>query len=464
MKKQISTALFACVAAVLSACKDENATTPPAEAADAPPTAPAEPPAEAPVASEEPAAAAAATPAPEPDAPATDTAPGTSEVRALLLPLLADYPALTLTQLQVDSTPQAEDGSFAVAVRVQVRVAENLYARENAPEVFNEERRAVNEAMNLAMMPESHYLLQVGASPQEITPDDRRLHALPAELQQLADELKALAEQPVYYLRVPAGAVLELAATLSARRSGGHWELSELRFDTAPLRAMAPLIPEKSLPADAAKVGEGFEAARRESLREKIAAFNSAAAPCIQAREGAARERVLRQRARDEEAAKAEAEQTALQAAAREQWGKICSTFMRSGIVFSGEWKRGDSFGRLALRIVLVQSLPDSLQFTGVLYDPTLPQIELQVAGRLQPADRPDAPAPAVIHIYNGRYDPDSPIAEAFDAQDAMLKLHLSQSGAAKGVLTCAAWASSPEKDFSVSLSHTPRRINATRK
>ena len=386
-----------------------------------------------------------------------EAVPDEAALRARLLPMLADFPTLSLEQIRMDSAP-AEDGALTVAARVQVSVGENLYAREEAPEVFNEERRAMNDAMNLVMMPEAHYLLQVGAMSDEISDADREVRPLPENLRQAADELKSLAEQPIYHLRTPAHTVLELAAEMKVQRQDGQWVFQDLRFDTAPLRALVALMPESALPQGAAVVNEGFEARQRVLLREKIEAFNKAALPCIEAREEAARKRMLDARSRAEEASRAQAEAAAAKAAAREQWDKLCSGILKDGAQFSGEWKRGEAFGKLSLRVSKVQSFPESVQFTGVLSDPDMPQAELQVVGRLEQPQQADELVPLVVHIYNGRYDPDSPTAEAFDAKDALLRLRMAQDGSAQGVLTCAAWQDTPERDFLIILTHTPRK------
>ena len=441
-KKLIYTALIWGIAGVLPSCSDD-------EASSTPPTPPESEPKEVDLQE-------IAT-----QTEGKDYTPDEAELRTLLLPLLADFPAISPEQLQADATPTDAD-TIAIAVRVQVKAAENLYSREDAPPAFNEERRATNEALNRAMMPEAHYLLQVGAQSEEITEEDRRLHPLPAELQTMADELKAMAERPVYYVRTRANTSLELAASLQAKRQNGQWVLGDLHFDTTPLRPYVALIPESALPQGAAVVDEGFEARQRLALREKIEAFNQAAQPHIAAREENARKRVLEQRCREEEAAKTRAEQEAAKAAAHEQWKKLCSGVLKDGATFSGEWKREQAFGKISLRIARVQSYPESVQFIGVISDPDLPQVELQVVGRLEQPGQADEPVPMIVHIYNGRYDPDAPTAEAFDAKDAMLKLKMAQDGGAHGILTCEAWKDTPEKDFIVTLTHAKQARQAT--
>ena len=69
-------------------------------------------------------------------------------------------------------------------------VKENLYTKEAVPEEFNKERQAVNESANNAMKPEAAYLMQIGATTDFITEEDRHAKALPADLQALLNELK----------------------------------------------------------------------------------------------------------------------------------------------------------------------------------------------------------------------------------------------------------------------------------
>ena len=383
--------------------------------------------------------------------------PEEQAVLARLLPELADYPAVRADRARMDAVAM-EDGSVMVTAQVTIVVGENLYTKEAAPEVFNAERRAMNDAMNRAMLPEAHYLLQVGAETKEISDEDRQVRPLSEDLQKQADEIRELAEQPVYHLRTPANSTQEIPASMKARKENGQWSFSELSIDTATLQPLVNYIPEAALPEGAAVVSEGFEDSRRAALREKIAAFIAAAEPGIQAREDAARTRVVETRARQGEEAKAAAEQAARQAAAHEAWEKLCGDYVRDGAVFEGEWKRGDDFGKISLRISRTQAYPEAVQFTGVLSDPALPQVELQIVGRVEQAASAQEPAPVTVHIYNGRYDSNVPTAEVFDAKDSMLKLHMAENGAMSGLLTCAAWSDSPDKAFSVSLSYTPKK------
>ena len=390
------------------------------------------------------------------------TLPSDAEIRNRILPELAAFPSIRLEQILVDAAPAAADGTTRLAARLRIRVAENLYSCEQAPEIFNEERRAINDSLNRAMQPEVSYLLQVGATTEEITEEDRKARPLPEELQELANAIRTLAEQPIYHLRTPAGTQLDIPATITARPEGSHWDLSDLTLDTAPLRALVSYLPEGGLPQGAAIVSQGFEEQQRAAIREQITAFNQAAEPTIRAREDAARTRVLELRSRREEEAKAAAEAAAIKTAAHEAWEKAAPKAFTQGSSYTGEWKRGEAFGKMSLRITQTQVMPDSLQFVGTISDPDLTQVELQIIGRCEPAARADEPFPVIVRIYHGRYNPDLPTAEAFDAKDALLKLTLSAADSRlSGVLTCAAWADSPEKAFEVLLTPAPKSRRA---
>lgn len=399
-------------------------------------------------------------PVPEepPAAPAQpEGAPTDRAVLSQLLPELSAYPAVQIAQLQQDATP-AEDGSLLITARVQLLVAENLYMRESAPEAFDVERRAVNAAINRAMMPEAYYLLQVGAEASEIAEEDRRVRPLPEDLKTRADAIRALAEEDVYHLHTPAGTRRELPASVRARFEDGQWVFSELSFDTAALRPLCDCLPESALPAEAAVVKDGFVQERRAEIRRLIDEFNQAAQPTILAREDATRTRMLEARARRDEDERRSAEQDARKAAAREAWAKLCSAYIVEGTEFVGEWKRGERFGKMSLRLGKTQSYPESVQFIGTLADPNLPQAELQVVGRMEQAAQAGEPAPVSVQIYNGRYDPDAPTAEVFDAADGLLRLHMAEDGTLTGVLTCEAWGNDAERAFEVTLVHVARK------
>lgn len=389
--------------------------------------------------------------------PEETPAPGEEDVRAQLLPILAEFPCMKLGPVQMETTP-TDDGYVNVTARVLVTVEENLYAREEAPAALNQERQNANDAINRAMLPDSHYLLQVGAPGEMITEEDRHAKPLPEELHKLAEEMKTIAEKPLYRLRTPAQTMIELPASMRAEEQKGSWIFSEMNFDIAPLHALLSYLPESSLPKDATIAAEGYEAQKKVELRNRVEAFNQAAAPYIAGREDDARKRLLERQAREEEQAKAAAEKSAQQAACHEVWEKACANILKEGTLFDGEWRRGDSFGKMSLRMARVQTLPDSLQFIGTLYDPDLPQAELQIVGRCEAPAAPAEPIRIIVNLYNGRYDPDVPTAEVFDSQDGILKLSMTEEGALSGVMTCASWGENAEKEFRISMAHVVKK------
>lgn len=394
--------------------------------------------------------------------PTEPTEPGVQDVRLQILPLLSDFPMVKLGDVQMSSSP-GEDGSVLVTARAMVSVEEDLYKTEEAPAIFNVERKDVNAALNRAMLPEATYLLQVGAETSSITEADRVAKPLPEDLQKMADEIKTLAERPVYRLQTPAQTTVEMPASMRARRSDGRWTFSDISFDTDPLRSLQPLIPEKALPTDATVVTDDFEQKQRALLREKIEAFNKAAQPYIEKREAEVRSRVLEAQARREEAEKAVEEQAAALDARRKAWEKSCATFLYDAAVYTGEWKRGEDFGKFTLRIAKTERFPDSLQFVGTLADTDLPQAELRVVGRCENPQKAEDPVECIVHVYSGRYDPDVATAEVFDKQDGILRLSLSADGALSGTMTCESWADQPEKAFEVSLHHSSKKASSRR-
>ncbi len=383
--------------------------------------------------------------------------PSAQDVRVNLLPFLADFPMVKLGEVRMSCAVQ-EDGSVIISANAAVCTEENLYSKEEAPPVFNVERKEVNSALNRAMLPDASYLLQVGADPSMITDEDRAPKALPPDLQKQADALKHFAECPVYRLQSEAGSLQNIPASMRAIKKGTRWDVGDVSFDTSPMHGLQSLIPERALPKDAVIVSDNFEAKRRARIREMVDAFNAASQPYIEGREAAARSRVLETQARNEESQKAQAEQAEQRRLCHEAWQKACSAFLRPTATFSGEWSRGNSFGKFSLRISDVSSFPDALQFIGTLSDSNLPEAVVNVVGRCQPSDEQNEPIPCVIHIYHGRYDPDVPTAEVFDKHDALLLLTLSPSGSLTGSLTSESWKNSPEKNFRVQFKPNPSK------
>ena len=70
--------------------------------------------------------------------------PAEADVRAQLLPVLAPYPGVRLGEVQLDSSPGDQD-ALLITARVKTIIEENLYTRDDAPEILNEDRKAANE-------------------------------------------------------------------------------------------------------------------------------------------------------------------------------------------------------------------------------------------------------------------------------------------------------------------------------
>ncbi len=389
--------------------------------------------------------------------PTEPTEPKAQDVRLQILPLLSDFPMVKLGDVQMASSHE-EDGSVLVTARAIIQVEENLYKSEDAPLIFNEERKEINAAINRAMLPEAVYLLQAGAETSAITEEDRVAKPLPEQLKKMADEIKSLAEDSVHRLRVPAQTTVEIPVSMRARRSDGQWLFSDIGFDTAPLRSLLPLIPEKALPENATVVTDDFEMKRRTLLREKIEAFNSATKPYIEKREQETRSRMLEAQARREEAEKAEQEEAATRAERRKTWETMCEKLLYTAASYVGEWKRAEAFGKFTLRIAKAAAFPDALQFIGTLSDTDLPQAELRVVGRCEAPPKSGEAVSCVIHVYSGRYDPDVATAEVFDKKDGVMLLSLSEDGSLTGKLTCESWGDQPEKAFDVHLTLAPKK------
>lgn len=402
-----------------------------------------------------PQASDAAVEQPQPAEPAKPTAPTAEELTALLTEHLPSCDVAEVGTLSSECTEPAEDGSVSITAHIPLTLRENLYAEQSAPECFNEQRKAMNDAANAAVKPESVYLLQVGGTTDILTDADRAPKPLPEEMQKLANELKNLAESSVCVQQKAAGDTLELIARATARYEGEAWVLSDVTIDSSALQAIAELKPESAVQAAGIPVlTPEFEQARKDEIAAKLDAFNALAEPYINSREDNARATLARLQAEAEEAAHRANEEAAKAEATRQTWLNLCTKALTKGKNFSGEWTRDNQFGELTLHIETVKQFDNSIQFIGSIYDTKLPEASLDIAGRceLTPTEQG---AKVDISIYDGRYDPDQPTAEVYDARDGLLALFLTQDGKLNGVMSCGAWANSPEKAFRISL--TPR-------
>lgn len=427
MKKQlIYTALLAAAPLLLSSCFDEEKTEAPA---------------------------AEAAPAEQPQAPAAPTCPTDEEIGAGLADQLPACDVAERGDFTCEPPQTAEDGSVSLTVHQSYAVRENLYTRESAPEAFNELRKGINDAVNAATKPESVYLLQVGGTTDMLTDADRAAKPLPEDLQAKANELKDLAEGSVWTQARPAGESVEVVVHTTARYEEGAWKFEGTTVEDAALQPLNDLKAESAIAAEGGFIlNDETMQSRKAEIAEKIDAFNTAAEPYINSREDAARTRLTEEQAAAEEAAHKAAEEQAAAEAVRKQWVETCTKAIASGKNFSGEWTRDNRFGELTLHIEQAKSFDGSIQFIGTLYDTKLPEASLDIAGRCDLAPG-EGGAHVDVTIYDGRYDPDQPTAEVYDARDGLLSLVLTQDGKLTGIMSCGAWAETPERAFRISLS-----------
>ncbi len=398
----------------------------------------------------------AATETAQPEQPAPPPL-SVDDVTPMLHQALGESDLFTPWAVNLDSTPPQADGSLAVTVSLVLSIKEDIFAREETPAAFNNERMACNESLNRALMPEAVYLMQVGAPTDMITEEDRAARPLPDDLRQQAEELKSLAEAPLFRQLSTNGQELQLSATFKATpKAEGGWDFSDLELDKSPLTPLLAGTPRSALPEGAAISLPEFEENRKAELREKIAAFNQAAEPYIKGREDAARTRLAEHRARLEEELKRAAEQAEAEARQRAEWEERCGRFIAEGSQFSGEWTRDNRFGELTLRISRTTMHDNAIHFIGSIYDTKLPAASLDIAGRCDLAQGGDK-AQVDVTIYDGQYDPDQPTAEVYDADDSLMVLKLSPEGSLEGIMSCQSWKDSPEKAFKVQLSSKPR-------
>ncbi len=384
--------------------------------------------------------------------PVRPAAPNEAEISAAIVAQLTDYGWAEPVSLSLDSVTD-ENEIHSLTARMKLNYKENLYQKVSAPEEFNEERKAINESANAAMKPESAYLLQIGAPTNMIADEDRAAKPLPENLQQLADELRELAESAAYALFSPAGTQAEITATMKATLSDDNtWAIRDVAIQGNGLPAPDSVCAESALPEGADVLTPEFQNARKAEIRQKIDAFNAAAAPYIKGREEAARASFTEHQAKLAEEARQAAEAATAAAAEKEAWINFCTSTIASGKKFSGEWTRGNRFGEITISITKAEKFENSVQFIGTIYDTKLPEACLDISGRCDLTKTEDGGSHVDITIYDGQYDPDQPTAEVYDARDGMLVLTLNAEGKLHGAMTCASWSETPEKDFQVSL------------
>lgn len=392
----------------------------------------------------------------EPVAPPAPTQPTNEEISRMLVEQMSGCEAANAGELTCSEPQKTADGAGVnMSATLKMVVKEDLFAKTTAPAAFNKEREAVNEAANTAMKPESVYLFQVGATTDLITEEDRAAKPLPEHLQAPLNELKELADSSVYTKVVNSGDTVETSASFTATYADGVWQFSNIVVDNAALLALNEYTAQSALPQDAAILTPEFEEARKNLIREKVAAFNQLAEPYIKGREEAARATLTEHQARAEEEARRITEQAAAEEAARQESIDSFVQSLADDKLFAGEWTRDKRFGELSLHIEQAKKFDNSVQFVGTIYDTKLPEASLDIAGRCDLTPREDGTTQVDITIYDGQYDPDQPTAEVYDAKDGMLSLQLSKEGKLTGIMSCTSWANTPERAFQISL--TPK-------
>lgn len=388
-----------------------------------------------------------------PETPTAPTCPTDEELAAMLSEQLPETSVAERGEFSCEPPQTAEDGTLHLVLHQVYGVKENLFTKQTAPEAFNELRKGVNDALNAAAKPDSVYLLQVGGTTEMLTDADRAAKPLPEDMQAKANELRNLAEGSVWVQTKPAGEELEVLVRASARYEEGAWHYADVEVEDADLRALDSFKPESAVTADGGFIlTPESEQARKADIAAKIDEFNAAAEPYINSREDAARNRLAEEQAAAEEQARKAAEEQAAAEALRKQWTDACAAAITEGKDFAGEWTRANRFGELTLHIETAKTFDNSIQFIGTLYDTKLPEASLDIAGRCDLTENADG-AHVDITIYDGRYDPDQPTAEVYDAHDGLLSLSLTQDGKLTGIMSCAAWGENSEKAFKVSLS-----------
>ena len=391
----------------------------------------------------------------EPAAPVIPAEPTNEEITQMLMEQLSGCDAAEAGALTCGEPTRNPDSSISMGATLKMTVKEDLYAKETAPAAFNKEREALNEAANASMKPESVYLFQVGATTDLITDADRMAKPLPEHLQTPLNELKELADSPVYRKVVTMGDSVDTSVTFTAIYTDGAWKFSNIVVDNAALLELNNYTAQSALPQDAPILTPEFEESRKATIREKVAAFNQLAEPYIKGREEQARATLTEHQARAEEEARRMTEQAAAQEAARQESIQGFVQALANDKLFAGEWTRDKKFGELSLHIEEAKQFDNSVQFVGTIYDTKLPEASLDIAGRCDLTPREDGTTQVDITIYDGQYDPDQPTAEVYDAKDGMLSLTLSKDGKLTGIMSCASWANSPEKAFQINM--TPK-------
>lgn len=347
------------------------------------------------------------------------------------------------------------DGSMLIDARIPFIFTSSLLSQKDIPAELDELRKAINDAANKAMLPDSGYLMQIGMPVETMRDEDRQAKSLPADLAKLESAMQDQALGPVYIPVRQAGEVLELSVRLLIEPDKGQGvKVREVDFNEHQLDFLKGLVAESDLPAEPAPqiLTPEWLAERKASIEGCITKFNELAEPYIQSREQAARamyvERAtaieMAERIKQEEARKAELSKLAIV--------KHYEDILRSGLTFNGEWKRDANFGKISLEVGKAEMLEQTIHFVGTIYDTDLPEASLDVVGHCDLAN-PEEGVSIIINIYDGQYDPEAATAEVFDAQDGILDLKLNDKGQVEGIMTCASWANLEGKEFTILMS-----------
>lgn len=394
----------------------------------------------------------------QPEKPTPPAKPTDEEVCRLILEQLPPCDKATSGALTYEEPTKNDDGSLSITAHLTMVIKENLYVSEASPEAFKKERQAVNDSANKAMQPESLYLLQIGASTDVITDDDRKAKALPADLQAALNELKELTDGTVLRQTFKAGDEVNVTISFHATYKEDAWSYDNIILDNAALQALDDLVKESNIkPETDFVLTPEFEEQRKQLIREKVQAFNNAAQPYILSREENARTTLTQLNAKAAEEAKRTQEETEAAENEKRQRIEACVAALASGKDFSGEWTRADRFGELTLHIEEAKQFDNSIQFYGCIYDTKLKEARLDIDGRCDFTPTPNG-VRISISIYDGQYDPDQPTAEIYDKKDGQLILFLDNEGKLTGTMTCASWGEDSPKAFRIGLKPVPQQ------
>lgn len=338
-------------------------------------------------------------------------------------------------------------------VEALFRLREPLCEKTDVSASLNEERKAVNPAIDRAMTPESVYLLQVGAAPEMLTEEDRKFRPMPENLREKAEHLVKLANPEAWKISVPAGETLSLQGTMRLESEQGREPaIVSAELDSAAWDEWQKLTPASSLPEWATVFSEESLERHRQAIQAAVKDFNDEAEPYIKSREEATRVRLLEERARAEEEKKArelaENEARAKAAAARERYERAAA----AGSVYRGEWSHDEQTGKLALTFISSDILENSAALTAELSDPDFSQVNVELQGRCLLEPEEGTSWRFQIAIVDGLYDPDVATAEIYNEKEGVLLLNLTDQGTLEGILTCKSWTDEQKKARNVKV------------